>query len=213
MRYYFQFICLTGIGQVEKGEKDCRKKIILLNRYEEWQIMSLWILIDGYNLLRQSPFFGPIGQRDMEEARDVFIDSLRRYKKVKACRITVVFDGHRSGGISRGGKSIQGIEVLFSRPGEEADDVIKRMASKLKDGLVVVTSDREVANFSERAGAAVIESGEFEERMEMALYEDLKGEEVDREDDIPSKYATRKRGPSSRPPRKKRRVGIKFRKL
>ena len=175
--------------------------------------MSLWILIDGYNLIGQSPVFGPTGYRDMEEARNTLIDSLRRYRKVRACRITVVFDGNRTREENNGGERIWGIEVIFSRSGEEADDVIKRMANQWKDALVVVTSDREVADFSERAGATVVESVEFEGRMEMALYEDLKGEENNIEEDRPSRPTTRKKGSSKKLSRKQRRARIKMRKL
>ncbi len=175
--------------------------------------MSLRILIDGYNLIRQSPVFRSIDQRDIEEARSALIEALRRYKKAKACRITVVFDGNRTTEGNHGGKSNFGIEVLFSRSGEKADDVIKRMAHQWKDAIMVVTSDRDVANFSERAGATVIESGEFEERMEMALYEDLKGDNSEEEEDTPSRLSTRKKGPSNRPPRKKRRARMKMRRL
>lgn len=175
--------------------------------------MSLRILIDGYNLIRQSPVFRSIDQRDIEEARNALIETLRRYKKVKACRITVVFDGNMTYEGNHGGKGNLGIEVLFSRSGEKADDVIKRMAYQWKDGIVVVTSDRDVVNFSARAGATVIESGEFEDRMEMALYEDLKGEDNAIEEDAPSKLSTRKKGPSNRAPRKKRRASMKMKRL
>jgi len=175
--------------------------------------MSTWIVIDGYNLIRQSPFFSPIDKKDMEEGRRALIKSLWRYKKLKACRITVVFDGGQIENTIPQKEGTLGIEVIFSRPGEKADDVIKRLASKERDALIVVTSDREVADFSERAGSAVVSSHDFEERLEMALYQDMKGIVEDDEMDDTSRISTRKKGPSTRLPKAKRRARMKLARL
>jgi predicted RNA-binding protein with PIN domain len=173
--------------------------------------MPARIVIDGYNLIRQSPFFGPMEKLDMEEARKNLIEFLWEYKKLKACRITVVFDAGGVEYILPRVEKIKGIEVIFSRHGEKADDVIKRLSSKEKEAIIVVTSDREIAKFSERNGSAVISSRDFEERLNMALYHEMKGIiENDEGDNQYMRISTRKKGPSMRLPKAKRRAKMKL---
>src|SRR3989344_5932260 len=89
--------------------------------------MALKIIIDGYNLLMTSDRF----RRDLidsfEETRKKFIENLYNYKKLKGHDITVVFDGWKSGYPTENREVISGIKVVYSRLGEKADEVIKRM--------------------------------------------------------------------------------------
>ncbi|NQT68664.1 MAG: NYN domain-containing protein, partial [Desulfobacteraceae bacterium] len=55
--------------------------------------MSIHIIIDGYNLIRQSNFFSTIDRRDMQLGRETLIETLAAYKGIKGHKITVVFDG------------------------------------------------------------------------------------------------------------------------
>ena len=55
--------------------------------------MSLHIIIDGYNLIYQSEAFNPLNASDIETARDALVAALAAYKRLKAHKITVVFDG------------------------------------------------------------------------------------------------------------------------
>ena len=54
-----------------------------------------------------------------------------------------------------------GIKVIYSRLGEKADAVIKRIVSSEKKQWIVITSDREIADHSWANGSAVVSSGEF----------------------------------------------------
>ena len=58
--------------------------------------MSIHIIIDGYNLIRQSKQLSVLDLEDIQLGREALIDMLAAYKKIKAHRITVVFDGTRS---------------------------------------------------------------------------------------------------------------------
>ncbi len=66
---------------------------------------------------------------------------LAAYRKIKPHRITVVFDGHHSPAFSQQRARKKGIAIRFSRRGESADDLIKRMASKEREKALVVSSD------------------------------------------------------------------------
>ncbi|NPB09579.1 MAG: NYN domain-containing protein [Thermodesulfobacteria bacterium] len=137
--------------------------------------MAIHILIDGYNLLHQMPETAFLMKEDPEEARKALLDRLRTYQKLRRHRITVVFDAWGQDEPRRK-VNMKGIQVVFTAPGETADDYLKRMAVKEKERAVVVSSDREIRSYVETYGAVSITSRDFLERLEAALYEELKGE-------------------------------------
>lgn len=171
--------------------------------------MSIHIIIDGYNLIRQSPTLSMIDLQDLQSGREALIDTLAAYRKVKGHRITVVFDGTAAVGMGSARDRRKGIEIRFSRSGETADAVIKNMASREREKAVVVSSDQEVAAFAHSAGAGTIGSREFEGRLQPG------GPAVpafEGEDDgwVPT---TRKKGPRRRLPKKDRRRRERIKKL
>src|SRR4030043_1963824 len=95
------------------------------------------IIIDGYNLIG-------IQHKDLENQRDALIASLIEYHKKKGHALIVVFDGWKTGGAQENHSVIGGIKVIYSRMGEKADSVIKRIISSERRGGVVVTSDRDI---------------------------------------------------------------------
>lgn len=137
--------------------------------------MSVHIIIDGYNFIRQSATLDQLDQKDLQLGREALIDQLAAYKRIKRHPITVVFDGNEVFSFFGNRDQEKGIKIKFSRHGETADSVIKRMAAREKAKALVVSSDRELADYSVSQGAAVIGSGEFEDKMTMAVYMDLKG--------------------------------------
>lgn len=174
--------------------------------------MSVHIVIDGYNLIRQSDALMRMEQVDLQAGREALIDRLVAYKRVKPHQITVVFDGTRAPGFSPARDRVRGISVVFSRSGETADAVIAQMARRLREKALVVSSDRAVAAAAASAGAAFINSPEFETHLEMAVHLDGETpgtEEISRE----WKPTTRKKGPRRRAPKRQRRNRAKIRKL
>jgi predicted RNA-binding protein with PIN domain len=174
--------------------------------------MALHIIIDGYNLIRQSRQLSALELMDMQTARESLADMLAAYKKLKGYRITVVFDGTMaSAGMPRQDR-LKGIDLLYSSPGVLADSVIKRIASREKQGALVVSSDRDIVDYASREGAAVISSPEFEDRLSMAHYVLQKG--VD-EGEEPTGWqgSTRKKGPSRRLSKRQRQNRRKIAKI
>lgn len=163
------------------------------------------IIVDGYNLIRQSPSLSQLDRYDLETGRQRLIDVLAEYQRIKGHQITVVFDGWQSGRLAQGVERVKGISVIFSRTEEKADDVIKRMATH---GAVVVTSDRNVREFSERRGAATIGAPEFEARLESTIMTDLKGLDEEEEE-----KPTKRKGLSRRPSKAERKRQLQLRKL
>lgn len=148
----------------------------------------------------------PVGDEDDAGA---LITALSTYKKVKKAKITVVFDGGGGGRLTRDREVKKSIEIIYSRPGEEADRVIIEMATK-GDGLTIISSDREIQHAAERSGAVVMGSDEFASLLLMASDMEL-GEE---DDSGPGPEAWgKKKGPARRSSKKERRKEKVLKKL
>lgn len=171
------------------------------------------IIIDGYNLIRQSKTLSDIELEDIQRGREALIDLLSMYKKLKTHRITVVFDGANAPFLSPAQDSVKGIRLVFSRSGETADSVIKRMAINEGQKALVVSSDREISDFASQQGAATITSPEFEARIEASLYSKAGDAVGERDRNQSWNGSTRKKGPSKRRSKKDRHRRTKIKKL
>lgn len=150
--------------------------------------MAVQIIVDGYNYIG-----GQRGlQKDIEAQREKLIHLLGQYRSKKGYEVTVVFDGLRSGWPDEHGERREGIDVVFSRQGETADDVIIRMARELGSACVVVSSDREVARSAIQAGGVSIETKEFERKLYEAGQSSFSGDED--ELDLEEGRSSRRRG-------------------
>jgi len=171
--------------------------------------MSLHLIIDGYNLIRQSPWLSLLDARDLEEGRDALLASLCDYHQRRPQhRITVVFDGWQGGAWQENRDLYHGVGVVFSRRGERADEVIKRLLSREGSRAVMVSSDRELQDFAERVKATWVAAGEFETRY---LRGAANGQETENEDAPPRSGG--KKGPARRLKKSLRQKKERLRKL
>ncbi len=174
--------------------------------------MAIHLIVDGYNLIRQSPLFSRQEEFSLEQGRKVLLEYLFAYKKIKKHRITVVFDAAYEPTYTEEAHREKSIKVIFSRKGQTADDVIKRLAHKEGERAIVVTSDRDLANAAEHSGAVSVSSPEFEATLMMAS---MGEKEVEPEEDesSSSRFMTRKKGPSKKLSKKERKSRSKISKL
>lgn len=107
------------------------------------------IIIDGYNVIG-------IFHKDMEKARNALLSQLAAYRKGKAHDITVVFDGYKNGMAIQQVSFFQNIKVIYTRLGERADDVIKKIVSQDRREWIVVTADREIVDHAWSAGSVPV---------------------------------------------------------
>jgi hypothetical protein len=146
---------------------------------------------------------------DLQRERDRLIDRLAAYRRSRLCDITVVFDGWQSGWATENRGRQKGVDLVFSKLGEKADEVIKRMIREKGAGVTVITSDREIARFAEKISVSVVPSEQFVERMEKLVSRPQKeyneGEEEDK--------GEKKKGPSRRLSKKERRARAALKKL
>ncbi len=135
------------------------------------------IILDGYNVIRQWPELAMLDRGDLQAGREALLQQLQAYRRTRGHRITVVFDGREQGGFSETTESAAGIDVRYSRRGETADIVISRLVAEGGAGIVVVSSDREVASTARRSGAATLPATEFVAKVEASRIASVKGGE------------------------------------
>lgn len=154
------------------------------------------LIIDGYNLVGVTTGFGG----SLEGARDALIASLAAYRRRKQHPITVVFDGWKQGLPNGGHEHRSGVQVLYSKKGEQADQVIQRLARQYGSECAVVSSDHEVAGGARSAGAFVMTAQEFAAKLRaMPSGAETPFKELDAGDDRPSRGASKKGNPRKLP--------------
>ena len=120
------------------------------------------LIVDGYNLIRQSPRLQFLDALDLQTGREALLELLAHYRRRSHHQITVVFDGWQHGDLQEGRDRHQGIAIIYSRRGERADEVIKRLLHQERERGLVVTSDREIQVCAEQTKAAWINASQFE---------------------------------------------------
>ena len=123
---------------------------------------NMHILIDGYNLIRQSVSLKRFERQSLEAGRNALIAWLADYRRKKDHLITVVFDGWKSGQQQEERDYSSGISIIYSSRGVKADDVLKRITAATDEEILVVSSDREIVSYATRRGKATLSSDEFE---------------------------------------------------
>jgi predicted RNA-binding protein with PIN domain len=100
------------------------------------------ILVDGYSLLHSWPELAPGKARHSMAARDGLIAALTQYQDAIGTPITVIFDGAGAPKGTPPGRSTPEMEVLYSKAGQTADDLIERVTHRLLPyGEVLVVTD------------------------------------------------------------------------
>jgi predicted RNA-binding protein with PIN domain len=106
------------------------------------------LIVDGYNVTKRG-----FGEMSLEQQRRRLVAGLGGLAAQTRAEVTVVFDGaERVLGLP---PAPRGVRVLFSRKGETADELIRRLVRAEPAGrpVVVVSSDREIADGVRRHGA------------------------------------------------------------
>ena len=169
--------------------------------------MTMHLIIDGYNVIRQSQELQLLDARELEAGREALLARLAAYRERHRHKITVVFDGWLGGDRNETRDRRQGMLIIYSRLGEKADEVIKRLLTADRQRAVVVTSDREIQAWAQGVGAAWIAAGQFEMQHLLAR----EGKAAEEPDDTGTRPP--KMGPARRLPKAQRRRQQRLKKL
>jgi uncharacterized protein len=160
--------------------------------------VALHLIIDGYNVLAA----GKAGGRHSDMARESLLRDLAAYRHRKGHALTVVFDGWQQGQPTESRESRGGVQVIYSKRGERADQVIQRLAREYGADCAVVSSDHEIINAAKAYGAFVIEAQEFAEKLQSSTSgpRTIAYKELDTgEDLLPRRGAEKKGNPRKLP--------------
>ncbi len=118
------------------------------------------LIVDGYNVTKRG-----FAEMSLEQQRNRLVAALGLVVAQTGAETTVVFDGaERVHGLP---PAPRGVRVLFSRKGETADELIRRLVRAEPAGrpIVVISSDKEVADGVKRHGAYPMSSDSLLRRL------------------------------------------------
>jgi uncharacterized protein len=117
-------------------------------------VIKRQVIVDGYNLIRNDPTLSLIEARSLDAGRRALISRLSTRFDLNANDVTIVFDGSASPLPVPASERFGQIKVIFSRHGETADTVIKRLIAAVPPGpqVVLLSDDRELRTAAEARG-------------------------------------------------------------
>ena len=115
-------------------------------------------LVDGYNVIRRDAELRGQEENGLAAGRSALLGAVAAAARRTGDQFTVVFDGARR---DAGPPAAGQVQVVFSRPPETADDVLRAMVVKAGAGTAVASSDRAVRDAARRAGAIAVSAEDF----------------------------------------------------
>jgi predicted RNA-binding protein with PIN domain len=122
------------------------------------------LLVDGYNVLFALHLIPKsVGPNVLAKARRTLLDLLVQGLGAKARQVTVIFDAARAPKFAPGDFMHRGIEVVFTKRKQEADDLIEERIADCTHArdLVVVSSDRRLRDAAQKRKATSLRSEDF----------------------------------------------------
>ena len=98
------------------------------------------LILDGYNVIGALDRYRSAD--NLEAAREFLLNDALKAAGWTGRPLIVVFDAQRGPGPERAELRADGaVRIIYSAPGESADDVIERLLSTLKESATVYTAD------------------------------------------------------------------------
>ena len=124
--------------------------------------MASCVILDGYNVIGALDRYAPAATGGLDQSRELVVNDALKAAGWTGRRIVVVFDAHggpdpertelRAGGVVR---------VIYSAPGESADDVIERLLGSLGASATLYTGDFALQRTALARGASRATPHEF----------------------------------------------------
>ncbi|MBR6529547.1 MAG: TetM/TetW/TetO/TetS family tetracycline resistance ribosomal protection protein, partial [Firmicutes bacterium] len=122
-----------------------------------------YIIVDGYNVIFAWDEMRELVEKNIDSAREAFIEILQNYQAYKKVGMVVVFDGYKVAGNVGTKQKFGDLEVVYTKEAETADRFIEKTAYEMgrKYDIKVVTSDRPVQMAALGDGAMRMSAREF----------------------------------------------------
>ena len=148
-------------------------------------------------------------------SREALLRDLAAYRQRKGHAVTVVFDGWQQGQPMEGREHRAGVQVIYSKRGERADQVIQRLAREYGADCAIVSSDNEIVNYAKTHGAFVMGAQEFSLKLRSSgLPSGIQvNKELDQGDDLSPRRGPQKKGNPRKLPKALRQRGKQLRRF
>src|SRR5690554_5778758 len=102
-----------------------------------------YLFVDGYNVINSWERFKELKNINLEEPRNELIDILTEYKHYSGIEIILVFDAHLVKGNSGTKENYKGLEIVYTKENETADQYIEKKLDEIgrTKRVRVATSD------------------------------------------------------------------------
>jgi predicted RNA-binding protein with PIN domain len=98
------------------------------------------LILDGYNVIGALDRYRRT--ENLDAARELLINDALKASGWTGRTLILVFDAHRGPGPGHAERRAGGaVRVIYSAPGESADDVIERLLANLEEAATVYTAD------------------------------------------------------------------------
>lgn len=101
------------------------------------------LFVDGYNVINTWDRFKELKKENLEEARIELMEILSEYKHYSGIEIILVFDAHLVKGNSGTKENYKGLDIVYTKENETADQYIEKKLDELgkTKKVRVATSD------------------------------------------------------------------------
>ena len=102
-----------------------------------------YLFVDGYNIINAWDRLKSLSKVDLQLSRDLLIEIMSEYQSYSGINVIVVFDAHMVKGNSGMRETIKGVEVVYTKESETADQFIERRLDDIgrEERVTVATSD------------------------------------------------------------------------
>jgi len=139
-----------------------------VTKSEKDATVGRYILVDGYNVIKQSTSFQTAEAKNLATARELLVTQLVNRYRHTPHQVTVVFDGNETyEQVSHDRR----VRIIYSRYGETADSVIVRLAAEARAAgqeVEMYSDDGEVRRAVARQGSEVHTSGQLTDQFNAA---------------------------------------------
>ena len=126
-----------------------------------------YLILDGYNLIGALARYSTRSTGSLDRSRELLINDALKASGWTGRRLIVVFDA--AGNLEPGRTEPRAggaVRVVYSAPGESADDVIERLVGNLEGTVTVCSADFALQRAALARGAARAAPREFEALLE-----------------------------------------------
>ncbi|NLJ78360.1 MAG: NYN domain-containing protein [Tissierellia bacterium] len=90
-----------------------------------------YLFVDGYNIINSWDDLKELSELSLEVAREELIEIMSEYQHYSGIRVIIVFDAHMVKGQTGKEEEIKGVEVIYTKENQTADQYIEEILDEI----------------------------------------------------------------------------------